>query len=120
MEVATHKVVGTVALTGPEDAPTPPRPMGAVLSRDAIRLFGSNGRARSVAVIDVAARRQIRTIADVGTRPWGIGISHDWRKLYTANGPSGDISIVDVESWRVERRVALGGSPCGIEVTPPR
>lgn len=120
VEVATHEVVGTVALTGPEEAPTPPRPMGAVLSRDATRLFVSNGRARSVAVIDVATRRQIRTIADVGTRPWGIGISHDGRKLYTANGPSGDVSIVDLESGNVERRVALGGSPWGIEVSPPR
>ena len=79
----------------------------AVLSPDATRLFVSNGRARSVAEIDVAQRSLLRTFDDVGTRPWGIGISPDGRTLFTANGPSGDLSIVDVASGKVERRIAL-------------
>jgi YVTN family beta-propeller protein len=88
--------------------------MGAVLSRDGRQLFVSLGRAKSIAVIDVATRQLSRTIDDVGARPWGIGISPDGRKLYTANGPSGDVSIVDIESGKVDKRIAVGGSPWGI------
>jgi YVTN family beta-propeller protein len=94
--------------------------MGAILSPDGRQLFVSNGRGTSVSVIDVASRSVMRTIADVGTRPWGIGVSPDGAKLYTANGPGGDISIVDVATGTVERRVELGGSPWGIEVSPGR
>ena len=58
--------------------------MGAVLSPDAKLLFVSNGRAKSVSVIDVAQRRLLRTMNDVGQRPWGIGINADGTKLLTA------------------------------------
>ena len=94
----------------------PPRPMGAVLSPDAKLLFVSNGRAKSVSVIDVAQRRLLRTMNDVGQRPWGIGVNADGTKLFTANGPAGDVSIVDVATGAVERRISLGGSPWGIAV----
>ena len=94
----------------------PPRPMGAVLSPDAKLLFVSNGRARSVSVIDVAQRRLVRTIDDVGQRPWGIGVNADGTRLFTANGPAGDVSIVNVATGAVERRISLGGSPWGIAV----
>jgi len=67
-------------------------------------------------VIDVAERRLVRTIEDIGARPWGIAVSADGRKLYTANGPSGDVSIVDLATGTVERRVAIGGSPWGVIV----
>jgi YVTN family beta-propeller protein len=73
-----------------------------------------------VAVLDVAGRSLVRTIEDVGMRPWGIGVSPDGRKIYTANGPGGDVSIVDVASASVDRRIAIGGSPWGIAVTPSR
>ena len=90
--------------------------MGAILSPDGQQLFVSLGRARSVAVIDVAERRLVRTIEDIGARPWGIAVSADGRKLYTANGPSGDVSIIDLATGTVERRVAIGGSPWGVIV----
>jgi YVTN family beta-propeller protein len=94
--------------------------MGLVFSPDGRQLFVSNGRGRSVAVIDVAGPRVAATIADVGTRPWGIGVSPDGTHLYTANGPSGDVSVIDVAGGRVVRRVALGGSPWGIAVAAAR
>jgi YVTN family beta-propeller protein len=90
--------------------------MGTVLSADGRELFVSLGRAKSVAVIDVAARKFVRSIDDVGERPWGIGISPDGRKLFTANGPSGDVSVIDIAAGKVERRIAVGGSPWGIAV----
>jgi YVTN family beta-propeller protein len=111
-------VAYNVFLGGPVASAGPPRPMGTVLSPDGRQLFVSNGRARSVSVIDVATRRLVRTFADVGARPWGIAVSPDGRNVYTANGPSGDISVIDAVTGRVHRRIELGGSPWGLVVWP--
>jgi YVTN family beta-propeller protein len=78
--------------------------MGIVLSPDGGQLFVSPGRSRSVAVIDVAARRVVRTVEDVGTRAWGVAVSPDGRMVYTANGPSGDVSIADVATAKASGR----------------
>ena len=90
--------------------------MGGALSPDGRQLFISLGRAGAIAVIDVASRKLLRTIAGVGARPWGIALSADGRKLYSANGPSGDVSIVDLESGKVEKKIPTGGSPWGVVV----
>lgn len=116
----SHKALSTITVTPTEGTPMPPRPMGAILSPDGRQLYVSLGRAKSVAVIDVAGRKVARVIEDVGTRPWGIGVSPDGSKIYTANGPGGDISIVDAATGKVDRRVALEGSPWGIAVSPSR
>ena len=92
--------------------------MGAVLARDNSQLFVSLGRAKAIAIIDVATRRVARIIEGVGARPWGIGLSNDGKQLYTANGPSGDVSVVDIASGKTEKRIAVGGSPWGIAVKP--
>ncbi len=120
LDAQAHKLLSTILIPATPGKPTPPRPMGAVLSPDERQLFVSNGRAKSIAVIDVAGRTLTRVIEDVGTRPWGIGVSPDGRKVYTANGPAGDISIVDAATGAVDRRVAMGGSPWGIAVTPSK
>jgi len=116
LNAARLTLAATIRMPRPDAASTPPRPMGAVLSPDAKLLFVSNGRARSVSVIDVEKRTLLRTFADVGQRPWGIGVNADGTRLFTANGPTGDVSIVDVASGAVERRITLGGSPWGIAV----
>lgn len=121
IDTASHTVAATIALPAPAAADAiPPRPMSAVLSPDARQLYVSNGRARSVAVIDVATRTVLRTIDDVGVRPWGIEVSADGKTLFTANGPSGDVSFIDVATGTVIRRVATGGSPWGVVAAPVR
>jgi YVTN family beta-propeller protein len=90
--------------------------MGSVLSRDGKQVLVSNGRGGTVAVIDVASRKLVRMIDNVGDRPWGIGISPDGKKIYTANGPSDDVSVIDLETGRVERRIKVGGRPWGLAV----
>jgi YVTN family beta-propeller protein len=117
VDAQAHKPLATIPVEGRPGAELPPRPMGSVLSPDGAHVYVSNGRNRSVAVIDVQGRRVVRLIEDVGVRPWGIGTSPDGRKLYTANGPSNDVSVVDVASGRVDRRIAVGGKPWGIAVS---
>ena len=111
-----HTVVSTITIPRTEGTPMAPRPMGAVISPDGRLLYVSLGRAKSVAVIDVASRKHLRSIEDVGTRPWGIALRADGKKLYTANGPSADVSVIDTESGKVEARITTGGSPWGVVV----
>jgi YVTN family beta-propeller protein len=121
IDTATHTVATAIKLPAPAAADAiPPRPMSAVLSPDARHLYVSNGRARSVAVIDVATRAFLRTIDDVGLRPWGIEVSPDGATLFTANGPSGDVSIIDIATGAVRTRVTTGGSPWGVVAAPAR
>jgi YVTN family beta-propeller protein len=90
--------------------------MGLVLSPDGRTLYVTNGRAKSISVIDVASLSVTGTYDDIGARPWGIGISADGKTLYTANGSSGDVSVVDAATGKVVHRIAVGGSPWGIAV----
>jgi YVTN family beta-propeller protein len=90
--------------------------MGVALAPDGRRLYVSTGRGSTVAVIDVATRKLVTMIENVGVRPWGIGVSPDGKRLYTANGPSNDVSIIDLTTNRVARRLKLDGLPWGIAV----
>jgi len=82
--------------------------MGVVLSPDGKTLYVTNGRAKSIAVIDVASQKVTRTFDDIGNRPWGIGISADGKQLYTANGSSNDVSVVDTETGKQREMRADG------------
>jgi YVTN family beta-propeller protein len=90
--------------------------MGVVLSPDGKQVYVSFGRAGSVGVIDVATRKLVKTIEDVGARPWGLGISADGTRLYAANGPSGDVAVIDLTSGTVAKRISTGGSPWAVAV----
>jgi YVTN family beta-propeller protein len=111
---AKHAPAGAIVLKKAPNNPTPPRPMGAVLTPDGTQVLVSLGRAKAIAVIDATTKKLVRTIEDVGDRPWGIDISTDGAKVYTANGPSGDVSIIDLATGKVEKKVATGGSPWGL------
>jgi YVTN family beta-propeller protein len=118
VDAVRNKARGEVKLVSQAKKPLPPRPMGAVLSPDGKQLYVSNGRNESVAVVDVASRKVVRMIDDVGARPWGIAVSADGRTLYTANGPSNDVSFIDVASGKVTKRVKVGELPWGVAVGP--
>ena len=111
---AKHAASGAIVI--PKGAGTPPRPMGAVLTPDGARVLVSLGRAKSIAVIDAAAKKLVRTIENVGDRPWGIDVSSDGTKAFTANGPSSDVSIIDLTAGAVEKRIPTGGSPWAVKI----
>ena len=115
-DTGSHKVTKTLPIPKGATSPMAARPMGLVLSPDGAQLFVSLGRAKSVAIVDVATTSLAGTIEEVGTRPWGIAVSADGRQIYTANGPSGDVTIIDAAARKVDARVAVGGSPWGIAV----
>jgi YVTN family beta-propeller protein len=117
LDTAAMKPLESIKIThaaAVSTATTAPRPMGAALSPDGSLLYVACGRGGSVAVIDVATRKQIRSIDGVGERPWGIATSPDGTKLFTANGPGKDMSIVDVATGKVDKRIPIGVSPWGL------
>jgi YVTN family beta-propeller protein len=108
------EVIKTITL------PAGSRPMHATVSADDQRLYLSNGRAGTIAVID-AHSYQLLDSLKVGTRPWGMGISPDGKFLFSANGPSNDVSVVDLASGKEVKRIKAGASPWGIAiVSAPR
>jgi YVTN family beta-propeller protein len=109
---------GTIPLHLDTPKPGGARPMGLALSPDGKWLYVTCGRGGSIAVVDVAARAQVRSMNGVGDRPWGIAVSADGTQLYTANGPSHDLSIVDVATGAVTQRVTIGGLPWGAALVP--
>ncbi|HEY0708606.1 MAG TPA: beta-propeller fold lactonase family protein [Polyangia bacterium] len=94
------------------------RPMGLAIAADQRTVYVSNGRGKSVAIIDTATDDVVATVTDVGVRPWGLAVSKDQRRLYTANGPSHDVAVIDLASRRVVQRIAAGQSPWGVALTP--
>ena len=116
-DAVAFKAEGTIALHEDSPMPTGPRPMSAVLSSDGKELYVTCGRGGSVAVVDVAARTQVRSIDGVGDRPWGVALSADGSRLYTANGTSHDLSIVNLATGNVDKRVFIGGLPWGAAIS---
>jgi YVTN family beta-propeller protein len=110
IDAATHRLAGTISIPGASVLP-----MGAALSRSGAELFVSTGRGNTVAVIDLARREVIASIA-VGQRVWGIALSPDGRTLFTANGGSNDVSIIDVAARKEIKRVPVGEGPLGIAI----
>lgn len=110
-------VQGDIAITLNSPRFSGPRPMGTALSRDGKWLYVTTGRGNSLAVIDVATRKQVRSFDGVGDRPWGVALSPDNTIAYTANGTSHDISFVNVATGNVDRRVTTGGSPWGVAIS---
>ena len=93
--------------------------MGVLVSPDDHRLYVSNGRSRTVSVIDVATGAVTGSV-EVGPRPWGIGLSADGKRLYTANGPSNDVAVVDTETLEVIQTIPVGETPWGSRSGPRR
>jgi YVTN family beta-propeller protein len=104
-----------VAVTQTITLPTGSRPMHATVSADDQRLYLSNGRAGTIAVID-AHSYQLLDSVKVGTRPWGLGLSPDGRFLFSANGPSNDVSVVELAAGKEVMRIKAGASPWGIAI----
>jgi YVTN family beta-propeller protein len=89
--------------------------MGVAVANE--RIFVSEGRAKSVAILDASTDRVTTTIADVGARPWGIAVAPSGL-VFTANGPSNDVSVIDPGTDRVVQRIPTGASPWGIAIAP--
>jgi YVTN family beta-propeller protein len=111
VDTTSRSVVGRIELPRIGDAT--PRPAGIVIAPDGVHAYVATGRAGAIVVVDLDARRVVRTIEGVGARPWGIALGRDGR-IYTANGPSDDVAVIEARSGEVVSRIHSGGSPWGV------
>ncbi|HEY9425901.1 MAG TPA: beta-propeller fold lactonase family protein [Gemmatimonadaceae bacterium] len=112
VDAKAHKVLKKIQIPG-----NGPKPMGSAISPDGKFVYITNGRGKTVSVIDTGADSLVATF-EVGERPWGIGVSPDGKRIYTANGPDGTVSVIDAAEHRVIQRLSAGKAPWGIAVAP--
>ena len=112
IDVTRHSAAATIAITD-----SGAKPVGIALSPDARIAYVATGRGNTVAVVDLATRRQVASIP-VGQRPWGIAITPDGKTLYTANGLSGDVSVIDTGTRRVVATIKAGAGAWGVAIQP--
>jgi len=116
--------------------PVGKRPRGIKLSRDGkllyVALSGSpraapgvdesklpppDRAADGVGVVDLAARKLLRTYAS-GPDPESFDLSRDGKTLYVSNEDAGMASALDLASGKVTGKVAVGGEPEGVTLRP--
>jgi YVTN family beta-propeller protein len=107
------EVIKTITL------PTGSRPMHATVSADDQRLYLSNGRAGTIAVIDTHSYQLLDSIK-VGTRPWGIGISPDGKFSFRPMVRPTMSRWSILPPARKMMRVKAGASPWGIAIVAKR
>ena len=112
IDLANHTVLKVIKL------PAGSRPMTVLVSLDGKKVYTSNGRGRTISVVDANTYEVVSTIRVGGARPWGMEMSPDGKYLFTANGPSDDISVVDLATEKEIARVKSPGSPWGVTVVP--
>jgi YVTN family beta-propeller protein len=112
VDARSRKVLKKIQIPGPGA-----KPMGSAISPDGKFVYITNGRGKTVSIIDTGADSLLATF-EVGERPWGIGVSPDGKHIYTANGPGGNISVIDADAHQVTKRIPAGKSPWGIAVAP--
>ena len=90
-------------------------PVDFAMTRDGRTAYVTLGRARHVAVVDVATR-EIEDYILVGDRVWGAALTADERFLVVTNGASDDVSIVDTGRGVAVRAVSVGRTPHTVRI----
>jgi YVTN family beta-propeller protein len=90
-------------------------PVDFAMTRDGKTAYVTLGRARRVAVVDVASRKVTDYIL-AGDRVWGAALSADEKILVVTNGASDDISIIDTDSKVAIKAVAVGRTPHTVRI----
>jgi YVTN family beta-propeller protein len=97
--------------------PVGEHPAHVVMDRDGKRAFVTNAEDDSVAVVDLASGRIIRTIG-TGRYPHGLRISPDGREAYVATVEEGRVSVIDTASLAEVARIEVGAAPVQVGFTP--
>jgi DNA-binding beta-propeller fold protein YncE len=71
-----------------------------------------------VALIDLAARSVVDTIATGSTNSHRLAIAPDGRRLYTENEEDASISVIDLPARRLMRQIATPHPLAGLAVSP--
>jgi PQQ-dependent catabolism-associated beta-propeller protein len=104
---ATHEVVDNVLV----DA----RPRFAEYQADGSRLWVTSEIGGTVAVIDPASRKVIKTIEFAipgvnkdAIQPVGVRVTKNGRRAFVALGPANRVAVINGETYEVERYLLVG------------
>lgn len=90
-------------------------PVDFAITRDGVTAYITLGRARHVAVVDVASR-EIEEYILAGDRVWGAALTSDEKFLVVTNGASDDVSIIDTERRVAVKAVSVGRTPHTVRI----
>lgn len=111
-------VLAVLAATASAEATPYLGPVAVTASKDGHRLFVAGADARQLVVVDVAARKAIRSIALPG-EPTGIVMSPDGAMLYvTCAGPRSNICLIEADAGRLVGTIPAGHTAIGPAIAP--
>jgi PQQ-dependent catabolism-associated beta-propeller protein len=90
-------------------------PVDFAMTADGKTAYITLGRARHVAVVDVASR-EVTDYILAGDRVWGAALTADEKLLIVTNGASDDISIIDTAKNIAINSVAVGRTPHTVRI----
>jgi YVTN family beta-propeller protein len=112
LSIATHTVIGTVAVGAV--------PFGVAVSPDGGRAYMTGSGTDSLSVVDLTTLSTVATVP-VGARPIGVALTPDGANAYVTNFGSGTVSTVSTASLTVTGTIDAGTQRVGIAIhaVPP-
>ncbi|TXH38871.1 MAG: YncE family protein [Rhodospirillaceae bacterium] len=92
-------------------------PAHVVVDQGGSRAFVTLAGQNAVAVVDLAARKVVKTI-QTGAYPHGLRLSPDGSVAYVANVEDGSVSILDTTKLTETSRIPVGRAPVQVGFTP--
>ena len=90
-------------------------PVDFAMTRDGSTVYVTLGRARHVAVVDVASR-EVEEYILAGDRVWGAALTADESLLVVTNGASDDITVIDTARRVAINSVSVGRTPHTVRI----
>jgi len=107
-----RSVEAAIALANPQALPH----MVAV-SRDERAAYVANCGDATVSVIDLEARKEIKTVS-IGGVPMGMALTADGQRLFATNRTADGVAVIDTAAAKVTRIIEIRGQPVRAHLTP--
>ena len=90
-------------------------PVDFAMTKDGKTAYITLGRARHVAIVDVASR-EVTDYVLAGDRVWGAALTSDEKFLVVTNGASDDVTIIDTIKKVAVNSIAVGRTPHTVRI----
>lgn len=91
---------------------------GIALDSDGKFLYTANMGGNDLSVIDLAARKVVRTIPAGGERPTNVAFDAKGHRLFVANQGTGDLTVIDAKTGSLIKSVKTGAGALGVTFNP--
>ncbi len=91
---------------------------GIALDPEAQLLYTANMGGNDVSVVDLAARKVVRTIPAGGERSTNVAFDGKGHRLFVANQGTGDVTVLDAKTGSLIKSVKTGAGALGVTFNP--